>query len=56
MAFELIHNGKKLSQEQLNAIVPVLNQNMQKPMSKKKFADACEKAMRDAGVPLQQEP
>lgn len=52
MAFELIHKGKPLSEQQANAIVPVLNQLMANKISRHKFEEACEKAMEEAGVPF----
>lgn len=41
-----------LTQEQLNAITPVVNENMQKPMKLGIFKEKCLQAMIDAGCPL----
>lgn len=46
-------DGVKLSQPQLDAIVPVLNKWMGRPqLNKKKFNGDCRQAMNDAGCPL----
>jgi hypothetical protein len=46
------HSGARLTQKQLDAIVPVLNKNMERPMGKNKFEKACETACSEAGVPI----
>lgn len=48
--------GTKLNQDQLTAIVPVMNERMNRRMSKKQFEEACVKAMADAGCPLASSP
>lgn len=45
-------NGHELTQPQLDAIVPVLNEHMAGRISKKKFEKAVEEACRKAGHPI----
>lgn len=52
MALSIIIRGKKLTQEQLDAIVPVVNDRTSRRMTAQKFEEACLKAMKDAGCPL----
>lgn len=52
MALSIKHAGVRLTQKQLDAIVPVLNKNMERSMGQYKFEKACETACRDAGVPI----
>jgi len=54
MPLKITVNGKKLNQNQLDAVVPIINQslNLRRGMSKKKFEAACIKSMRKAGCPL----
>ena len=49
---EVVINDIPLSQAQLDAIVPVLNEAMQKRMSKKVLEAKCIEAMANAGCPL----
>lgn len=51
----IIMRGKELTQEQLDAIVPVINAHMIGRISKKKFEPACIEAMDKAGCPLIQD-
>ncbi len=53
MALSIEIQGRKLTQPQLDAIVPVLNLRIQKRMGKAKFEQACIEALRAGGVPLQ---
>lgn len=48
----IILRGYKLTQPQLDAIVPVLNDHMEGKISKKKFEQACVDALDKAGCPL----
>ncbi len=50
--FSVIIDDTKLSQEQLNAITPVLNESMHHRWSKKALELHCRKAMEEAGCPL----
>jgi hypothetical protein len=52
MTFSMNLRGQTLSQEQLDAIVPVVSARMQTRMSVKKFEDACVVALEAAGCPL----
>ena len=52
MALSIEVRGQKLTQQQLDAIVPVVNDRMKKRVSAKDFESACLKAMEEAGVPL----
>jgi len=56
MSLKIIVGGHTLNQLQLDAIVPVMNRNMQKPMGLKKFEAACIQAMADSGCPLPAAP
>lgn len=49
---KIILRGHLLTQEQLDAIVPVLNQRMHGRLSAAKFEAAAEKACADAGHPV----
>lgn len=51
----IILRGYKLTQPQLDAIVPVLNDHMAGRISKKKFEQACIDAIEKAGCPLSEE-
>lgn len=55
MTLQVIHRGHSLSQEQLDALVPVLNKSMRKRMSKKKFEEECDAALIAAGCPVPEE-
>lgn len=49
----IIHNGHELTQEQLDAITPVLKDSMNgRYRTKKKFHEAIDKALQEAGCPL----
>ena len=50
--FAVIIGDTKLTQEQLNAITPVLNESMRRRWSKKALEQNCRKAMEEAGCPL----
>jgi len=52
------HKGKKLTQQQLDSIIPVLNRNMAMTGKKNqaKFEAACEQAMANAGCPFEETP
>ena len=52
MSLTISLRGVLLSQEQLDAIVPVMNKTMRTDMSPKEFEAACINAMREAGCPL----
>lgn len=53
----IILRGHELTQPQLDAIVPVLNDHMNGKISKKKFEQACVDACASAGCPIpNQEP
>ena len=52
MALSVKVRGKELTQQQLDAIVPVVNDRMNKRVSAKNFEDSCLKAMEEAGCPL----
>ena len=47
--------GKDLTQEQLDAIVPVLNDRMRGRVTHRKFESACLEAMDRAGCPFEDE-
>lgn len=48
----IILRGHQLTQPQLDAIVPVLNDSMNGKISKKKFEQACVDACAAAGCPV----
>lgn len=49
----IIHRGHELSQQQLDAIVPVLNESMRgKHPGKKRLEAALDKALEAAGCPV----
>jgi hypothetical protein len=50
--FAVIIDDTKPTQEQLNAITPVLNESMHRRWSKKALEQHCRKAMEEAGCPL----
>ena len=54
MTLSITLKGYKLSQDQLDAIVPVINRRMLKSprLSLRKFEEACVKAMAESGCPL----
>jgi hypothetical protein len=51
MSFSVEIKGVKLSQEQLDAIIPVLNSNP----PRKRFETLCLAAMEEAGCPFEKE-
>lgn len=56
MALTIILNGHKVTQEQLDAITPVVNANMQGKFGNyKQFEKAAMKACADAGHPIPEE-
>lgn len=49
----IIHHGHELTQQQLDAIVPVLNEAMNgKHRGKKRLEAAIDKALQEAGCPV----
>jgi hypothetical protein len=52
----IIHRGHKLSQQQLDAILPVLRQQAQGKISKRKLNKAIDDALEAAGCPVPSEP
>ena len=52
MSLSITHRGHKLSQPQLDALVPVLNRMMRGEIKKRDFDAECEKAMTEAGCPV----
>ena len=48
----LVHRGHALTQQQCDALVPVINANMQGYFSIKKFIAACDEALEAAGCPV----
>lgn len=49
----IIHHGVELNQQQLNAIVPVMNEAMNgKHRGKNKLEEAVDKALEAAGCPV----
>lgn len=47
------HKGVRLNQQQLDAIVPVVNENMQKGWPLKKFQEKIDEALAAAGCPVE---
>lgn len=45
-------SGHEFTQQQIDAIVPILNEHMAGGISKKKFESAVEEACRKAGCPI----
>lgn len=55
MAFKLVIRGVTLNQTQLDAITPIVDNNMQGQYKNvKKFEEACVQAMIDAGCPIKE--
>ena len=52
MSLSILIRGTKLTQEQLDAITPIVDLRMQKLVSAKQFEVRCLQAMEDAGCPL----
>ncbi len=52
MTLRIMIGGRLVTQAQLDAITPVVNQRMQREISKAKFEPACMEAMAAAGCPL----
>lgn len=48
----VVLQGKELNQDQLDAIVPVINERMRGRVSARKFESACLEAMDKAGCPF----
>lgn len=55
MSLSITHRGQKLSQEQLDALLPVLNDNMHGKIKQGHFHAACDAALEAAGCPIKQE-
>lgn len=52
MSLSIIHRWHALTQQQLDALVPVLNQHMQGKIKKRDFEAECDKALEAAGCPV----
>jgi|GEM_PF-4627462 len=52
----LIHRGHELNQQQLDAITPVFNDQMQRRINKTKLLQAIDDALEAAGCPVPSEP
>lgn len=49
---KIIHRGHVLTQQQLDALVPVLNRSMQGDIKKRDFEAECDKALEAARCPV----
>lgn len=52
MSLTIMHRGHKLTQQQLDTLVPVLNDNMQGKIRKGGFEAAADAALEAAGCPV----
>jgi len=52
VSLSAIHRGQKLTQQQLDALVPVLNDRMHGKISEQKFEAAVDEALEKAGCPV----
>lgn len=51
-SLEITHRGQVLTQDQVNALIPVLNKRARSRMSLAKIEEECDKALEAAGCPL----
>lgn len=54
MSLSITHRGQKLSQTQLDALIPVLNKYMHGEIKKSDFNTEADKALAEAGCPVRQ--
>ena len=52
MSLSITHRGHKLTQQQLDALVPVLNERMHGKISEQEFEAAVDGALEKAGCPV----
>ncbi len=52
MTLSIVHRGHELTQQQLDALIPVLNRSMRGEINKRKFEAECDKALEAAGCPV----
>jgi len=51
MSLKIIHRGHELNQQQLDALVPVLNRRISGEIKNKNFEAECDKALIEAACP-----